>query len=86
MTWTLQELDMKRVAVVSALVASLLAGTAAMAHDRGDFDHRDPPRVARYDDRYDSRYDDRRRTRYYDNGRYDRDSWRARSDWDHYND
>jgi len=39
----------------------------------------------RYDDRYDRRYDDRR-SRYYDNGRYDRDSWRARSDWDHYND
>ena len=40
---------MKRVAVVSALVASLLAGTAAMAHDRGDFDHREPPRVAHHE-------------------------------------
>ena len=43
---------MKRVAVVGALVAaSLLAGSAAMAHDRGDFDHREPPRVAHHDDR-----------------------------------
>ena len=40
---------MKRVAVVSALVASLLAGSAVMAHDRGDFDHREPPRAARHD-------------------------------------
>ncbi len=40
---------MKRVAIVSALVASLLAGTAAMAHDRGDFDHREPPRVAHHE-------------------------------------
>ena len=37
---------MKRVAIVGALLASLLAGTAAMAspHDRGDSDHREPPR------------------------------------------
>ena len=42
---------MKRVAIVSALVASLLAGTAAMAHDRGDFDHREPPRAAHHDNR-----------------------------------
>ena len=49
---------MKRVAVVGALVASLLAGTAAMAHDRGDFDHRDPPRAAHQDDhRYDNHRD-----------------------------
>jgi Ni/Co efflux regulator RcnB len=42
---------MKRVAVVGALVAaSLLAGSAAMAHDRGDFDHREPPRAAHHDD------------------------------------
>jgi Ni/Co efflux regulator RcnB len=40
---------MKRVAVVGALVASLLAGTAAMAHDRGDSDHRDPPRAAHHE-------------------------------------
>jgi Ni/Co efflux regulator RcnB len=38
---------MKRVAVVGALVASLLAGTAAMAHDRGD--HREPPRAAHHE-------------------------------------
>jgi Ni/Co efflux regulator RcnB len=49
---------MKRVAVVGALVASLLAGTAAMAHDRSDFDHRDPPRAAHHDDhRYDNHRD-----------------------------
>ena len=43
---------MKRVAVVGALVAaSLLAGSAAMAHDRGDFDHREAPRAAHHDDR-----------------------------------
>jgi hypothetical protein len=37
---------MKRVAVLGALVAaSLLAGSAAMAHDRGEFGHREPPRV-----------------------------------------
>ena len=41
---------MKRVAVVGALVVSLLAGTVAMAHDRGDSDHRDPPRAAHHDD------------------------------------
>ncbi len=40
---------MKRVAVVSALVASLLAGTAAMAHDRGDFDHREPARATHHE-------------------------------------
>jgi Ni/Co efflux regulator RcnB len=44
-TWISQELYMKRVAVVGALVASLLAGSAVMAHDRGDFDHREPPRA-----------------------------------------
>jgi Ni/Co efflux regulator RcnB len=44
---------MKRVAVVGALVASLMAGSAAMAHDRGDFDrHREPPRVNHYDHRH----------------------------------
>jgi Ni/Co efflux regulator RcnB len=42
---------MKRVAVVGALVAaSLLAGSAAMAHDRGDVDHREPPRSIHHDD------------------------------------
>jgi Ni/Co efflux regulator RcnB len=57
---------MKRVAVVGALVASLLAGTAAMAHDRGDFDHRDPPRAAHHDDhRYDGRRDARREVHVY---------------------
>jgi Ni/Co efflux regulator RcnB len=43
---------MKRVAVLGALVAaSLLAGSAAMAHDRGEFGHREPPRVAHHDGR-----------------------------------
>jgi Ni/Co efflux regulator RcnB len=42
---------MKRFAVVGALVAaSLLAGSAAMAHDRGSFDHREAPRAAHQDD------------------------------------
>ena len=40
---------MKRVAVVGALVASLLAGTAAMAHDHGNANHREPPRAAHHD-------------------------------------
>jgi Ni/Co efflux regulator RcnB len=48
---------MKRVAVVGALVASLLAGTAAMAHERGDFDHRDLPRASHQNHRYDGRRD-----------------------------
>jgi Ni/Co efflux regulator RcnB len=39
---------MKRVAIVGALVASLLAGTAAMAHDRGHSSHRDPPRATHH--------------------------------------
>jgi Ni/Co efflux regulator RcnB len=44
---------MKRVAVVGALVASLMAGSAAMAHDRGGFDHhREPPRVSHSDHRH----------------------------------
>ena len=56
---------MKRVAVVGALVASLLAGTAAMAHDRGDVDHRDPPRATQHDHRYDNRRDVHRDVRVY---------------------
>jgi Ni/Co efflux regulator RcnB len=57
---------MKRVAVVGALVASLLAGTAAMAHDRGDFDHRASPRAAHHDDhRFDGRRDVHRDVRVY---------------------
>ena len=40
---------MKRVVVVGALVASLLAGGTAMARDRGDFEHREPPRVVHQD-------------------------------------
>lgn len=55
---------MKRVAVVGALVASLLAGTTAMAHDRGDFDHRDPPRAAHHGS-YDKRNDVRREVHVY---------------------
>ena len=39
---------MKRVAVAGALVASLLAGSAVMAHDRGGFDHRGPVRHGVY--------------------------------------
>ena len=42
---------MKRVAVVGVLVAaSMLAGSTAMAHDRGDFDHREPPRGSHHED------------------------------------
>jgi Ni/Co efflux regulator RcnB len=51
---------MKRAAVIAALVASLMAGSAAMAgpHGRDGFDHREPPRAAHRDDRHDSRRDD----------------------------
>ena len=73
---------LRRAGFASMLFISLAAMVSGCYYDRyrGDYYSR------RYDDRYDSRYDDRRRSRYYDNGRYDRDAWRARSDWDHYND
>ena len=52
---------MKRAAVIGALVASLMAGSAAMADSRGraDFDHREAPRITQHTDRNDSRRDDR---------------------------
>jgi len=57
---------MKRAAVIGTLVASLLAGSAAMAGQgpRGNFDHRDPPR-AEHSDHSDQRHDQRGN----DNGR-----------------
>jgi hypothetical protein len=73
---------LRRALFASVLFTSLAAIASGCYYDRyrGDY------YSGRYDDRYDSRYDDRRHSRYYDNGRYERDSWRARSDWDHYND
>ena len=64
------------------LFMSLAAVASGCYYDR----YHDDYYSRRYDDRYDSRYDDRRYSRYYDDDRYDRDAWRARHDWEHYND
>jgi len=77
---------LRRALFASMLFISLAAIASGCYYDRDRGDYYSRRYDDRYNTRYDSRYDDRRRSRYYDNGRYDRDSWRARSDWDHYND